>query len=244
MNVAVQGDVGLFFFDESADSHTTDVNIQRDMVNRFSVQRRPVKIRIVGWAVEQEHSLIKFCITHQCVQVFLDGGIADDIVWHRDRAPTFLGRHATWRYVAADIILFPVLERKRGRWYVRVAIHCVFVYGETPFLSVAPQVGKPLLEEYVLFKLHIIVPKDQKDMRVIAAQMFLEITKLHSQEIPNEIFVGVKEQRGWEEITTQEDCRRTFLADSPKKLLVPVFMTVQIGGEETLFQCTYLLLIG
>lgn len=237
VDVAVKGKKRLMRFDETPHRNAPHVDVERDSFEQFPIEGRAIESGVVRRRVEEKNRPVERSLSGETVEVLLDRRVPRHVGRDFDRPPAFLGRARPVRDVPRYVVPFPVLEMKRRRRHVRVAVDDELSELDAFLVDVRPE---PLaFERETLALLHagVVVSENDEDAGVAAAEFFPELAKMRADEAADEIIGYGAARRAVEcvgqNIAADKDSGGRGPLDRPEEFFVTGRSPVEIGYEET-----------
>jgi hypothetical protein len=117
--------------------------------------------------VEEKYSAIERVFSYEGSEIFLDRGPFDLAFfgWHGSTA--LLWRNTARRDVPGNVVTFPVLQQKWGRWNVGKAIDGEISPETLLFVHVVPEAIGCRRNEVFLTNTWVVVTEDEEDVGIV-----------------------------------------------------------------------------
>lgn len=237
VDVAVEGDSWLAVLDEALDRDAADVDVERRVIDHFSVECCSVEFGLVGGAVEEHDGVVEGAIADERMEIVLEGAVLDGVFGDGDGSVSGFGRDATGVDELGDVVFLPVLEHEGGGRDTGVAVDVVFSERDAAVMDVGPDTLGGGGEDGGFFGAAVVVSEDEEDARILVGELLLESLKALDEEIVNEVAVfqvhaAEGGESGGEKVSAEEDGCGTFVLDGIEESIVAAQMAVQIGNKE------------
>jgi len=165
--MTVQSQQRLALLDKPLHCDAAHVHVQRNVLVSLPVECRSVQGRIARWRVEEKYCAIEWVISHKGSEIFLDRGPFDLAFfgWHGSTA--LLRRDAAMRDIPGNVVTFPVLQQKWGRWNVGKAIDGKIPQETLLVVDVVPEAIGGCRNEVFLTTTWVVVTEDKEDVRIV-----------------------------------------------------------------------------
>jgi hypothetical protein len=116
--------------------------------------------------VEEKYRAIERVFSHKGSEIFLDCGPFDLAFIRCHGSAAFLRRDTARRDVPGNVVTFPVLQQKWGRWDVGKAIDGEILQETLLFVDVVPEAIGCRRNEVSLPTTWVVVTEDDEDVRI------------------------------------------------------------------------------